>query len=70
MTNRHSQRGFAGLVLAVLFLLLLAVPLLYFQSDLISAQRARDGAIKKMLNKPAPPPPAPVQQPTEDEPPR
>lgn len=70
MTNRHSQRGFAGLVLAVLFLLLLAVPLLYFQSDLISAQRARDGAIKKMLNKSAAPLPAPVQQPTEDEPPR
>ncbi len=56
MMNRHHQRGFAGLLLAVLFLMLLGLPMLYLQSDRIEAQRVRDMAIKRMLNQPAPPP--------------
>ena len=56
MKNRHHQRGFAGLLLAVLFLLMLGLPMLYLQSDRAEEQRARDRAIKKMLTQPAPPP--------------
>jgi len=55
MKSRHHQRGFAGLLLAVLLLMLLGLPLLYMQSERIEQQRARDKAIKKMLTQPAPP---------------
>ena len=55
MKSRHHQRGFAGLLLAVLFLMLLGLPLLYMQTERIEQQRARDKAIKKMLTQPAPP---------------
>jgi len=55
MTSRNGQRGFAGLLLAVLFILLLALPTLYFQSVRMEEQHARDVAIKKMLTAPASP---------------
>ena len=55
MTSRNTQRGFAGLLLAVLFILLLALPVLYFQSVRMEEQHARDVAIKKMLSQPPQP---------------
>lgn len=49
LTARNSERGFAGLLLAVLFILLFALPMIYFQSVRIEEQHARDVAIKKVL---------------------
>lgn len=43
------------MLLAVLFLMLLGLPLLYMQTERIEQQRARDKEIKKMLTQPAPP---------------
>lgn len=55
MTSRNDQRGFAGLLVAVLFLLLLALPVLYFQSVRMEEQHTRDVSIKKMLIAPPQP---------------
>jgi len=43
------QRGFAGLMLMLLVLLLLAVPTMYLEHELQERQRALDRRIKKML---------------------
>ena len=43
------QRGFAGLMLMLLVLLLLAVPTMYLEHELLERQRALDRRIKKML---------------------
>jgi len=43
------QRGFAGLMLMLLVLLLLAVPTMYLEHELRERQRALDRRIKKML---------------------
>jgi hypothetical protein len=49
------QRGFAGLMLMLLVLLLLAIPTMYLEHELQERQRALDRRIKKMLA-PAPVP--------------
>ena len=46
---RRTQRGFVGLFLAALFLMLLWLPVMYWQTQLADEQRARDRQIKKML---------------------
>jgi hypothetical protein len=53
MPSRSDQQGFAALLLAVLFLLLIGLPMLYLQSEHLEQQRVRDKAIKKMLTQPA-----------------
>lgn len=47
--TRRTQRGFVGLILALLFLMLLWIPVLYWQARLVDEQRAHDRQIKKML---------------------
>jgi hypothetical protein len=46
---RCTQRGFVGLFLALLFLMLLWLPIMYWQTQLADEQRVRDRQIKKML---------------------
>jgi type VI protein secretion system component VasK len=46
---RHAQRGLAGLVLAVLLLMLVWLPVMHWQRQLADEQRARDLQIKKLL---------------------
>jgi hypothetical protein len=58
IARRHKQRGLVGLVLAVLFLMLLWLPVMYWQAQLADEQRARDRQIKKLLA----PTPAPAPE--------
>ena len=46
---RCTQRGFVGLFLALLFLMLLWLPIMYWQTQLADEQSVRDRQIKKML---------------------
>ena len=45
---RCTQRGFVALFLAVLLLMLLWLPVMYWQTQLADEQRVRDRQIKKI----------------------
>jgi hypothetical protein len=48
-TSRHKQRGFAGLILGVLVILMLEWPLVMLFHHLAETQRALDKRVSKML---------------------
>ena len=47
--SRHKQRGFAGLILGVLVIMMLEWPMVMLFHDLADTQRALDKRISKML---------------------
>jgi hypothetical protein len=47
--SRHKQRGFAGLILGVLVIMMLEWPMVMLFHDLAETQRALDKRISKML---------------------
>lgn len=46
---RHTQRGFAGLILGVLVIMLLELPMMMMFYELAQTQRALDKRISNML---------------------